>query len=418
VFECGSIDSEVTPVPDPIVSSEELDAELERLACAGGSPADFEEAVRDLAGRMKGGLSHRAMVRIARVGSTSYTGPADIPGDELPEFLGRPWDELPRVPRRSDSGGPRRHPLPGEALHEYVGYLGETLFADLGLDDDNVSTPFGRAAAGYLSSLAMPGLREVVGWERSLDAHALGMLTAERGLRHLAEVGMSAEAEEICFRWLHLATYDEVTPAHVEEMRRRRDIRLAHARQPAGAVAVMTCEVSVEDALWFQERMSAGPTVTFGLEQVRTMLDDWAVNAKQPERWAVRREGFGHIGRIGLTAAEASEGTDYGAFVHGHLIRWILEEEVPFRPHLLGLTSGYAASIHRRLVMWPAEGGREVAPVVAHLRAMTFVRQDGFVPLADELVLLAWLMDQRCFGVRLAPYLDARDKHLAADPGE
>src|SRR5262249_32621613 len=195
----------------------------------------------------------------------------------------------------------------------------------------------------------------------------------------------------------------------------RREIRLTHRRLPAGAVALTTCQIAIEDALWFQERISAGPTMALSSEQLRAMLDDRALHAEQADRWTVRREGFGHMGRLDLTAAAAVEGPDYGAFVHGHLMRWMVEEDVPFRPHMLGSTSFYAASITRNLVLTPAEHGDGVSPLVAHARAIKHFREEGPVPLADELVLMAWLMDQRGFGVRLAGYLDARDRQLAVD---
>jgi hypothetical protein len=354
------------------------------------------------------------VLRIARVGVTSYNGPADLPGDEPAEFLGRPWAELPSVPMRTDGNGPRREPLPGEAPHEYVGYLGEELFGELGLGDDDAQTPFGLAVAGYLSVLAVPALRDLVGWERSLDAHALGLLTAERGLRHLGEVAMTDEQEEVCFRWLHLATYVAVTPEHVSEMHARRAIRLAHARRPPGVVAMMTCEVSVEDALGFQQGIASSASTAFGRDQLLAHLDR-AANAAEPGRWAVRREGFGHLGRVDLTpAAHAAEGPDYGSYLHGHLLRWIVEEDVPVRPHMLGVTGGYAASIHRRLVVWPAEKGVEAKAINSHLAAMKFVRENAPVTLADELVLLAWLMDQRGFGFRLAQFLEGRRRVMAS----
>jgi hypothetical protein len=405
--------------PDRIESSEALDACLDQLRRAGGTPADFEVAVKELAARLGGPVSHRAVLRIARVGVASFNGPADVPGEEFPEFLGRPWADLPPVSRRTGAGDPRREKLPDEPLHAYVGYLGEELLTHLGVGEEVIGTPFGQAAAGYVSTLAIPELRRKVGWERSVDVHALGMLTAERAFRHLGEVGMSAEEEEACFRWLHLATYDEVAPAHVDEVLARRAVRLAHAHRPPGVVAVMTCEVPVEDALWFQETMEAFPTKALHRDQLRAVLDKAADSdvAERARVWSVRREGFGHIGRIDLTMAAAAEGPDHGSFVHGHLMRWIVEEEIPFRPHLIGLTAGYAASIHRNLVLWPEEKGEDAKALTGHAKAMRFAREGGSIPLADELVLLAWLMDQRGIGIRLAGYLDAREKNMRAQQG-
>lgn len=402
-------------MPDPIASSEELDVELEALRRTGGTPTDFEVAVTELAARIGGPLSHRAVLRIAQVGVTSFTGLADVPGEELPEFLGRPWTELPQGRPRTDADGPRRERLPDEALHSYAGYLGEELLTHLGVGEEVIGTPFGQALFGYVSTAAIPELRRMVGWERSLDVHALAMLIAERGLRHLGEVAMTAEEEEACFRWLHLATYDDVSPAHLDELLARRAVRLAHAHEPPGAVAVMTCEVPLEDALWFQEALSSFGTRALRPDQLLAVLDR-AASSDDPEKArhpSLRREGYGHLGRIDLTAAAAAEGPDHGAFVGGHLMRWIVEEEIPFRPHLLGLTAGYAASIHRHLVLWPAEKGEETNAVLGHLRAMRFVGQCGAVPLADELVLLAWLLDQRSVGIRLAGFLDARATSLS-----
>jgi hypothetical protein len=45
-------------------------------------------------------------------------------------------------------------------------------------------------------------------------------------------------------------------------------------------------------------------------------------------------------------------------------------------------------------------------------------RREGTIPLADELVLLAWLMDQRGFGIRLGPFLAERDRWLLRLAGE
>lgn len=401
-------------MPDPITSSEALDVELERLARDGGTPADFEAAVTALAARLEKPLGYRAALRIARVGWTSYNGRADVPADEPPEFQGRPWADLPAVRRRDATDGPRKEQLPDESLTGYVGYLGEDLFAHLGLGEEDVATPLGRAAVGYLSVLAIPGLRQLVGWERSVDAHALGMLTAERVFRHLGGVGMTADEEEACFRWLHLATYAEVTPEHVAEVGARRAVRLAHERQPAGAVAVMICEVAVEEALWFQERISAGPTAALNGAQLRAVIDELAVNAQEAERWAIRKDAFAEIGHLDLSEAATAQGSDYDAFIHGHLLRWMVEEDVPVRPHLLRWTSDYAHSIYLYLVDRPSRKGQVTSPLVAHLRAIALLHQaEGSVPLTDELVLLAWLMDQRGFAVRLAGYLIGRDKQLA-----
>lgn len=400
-------------MPEPIASTEDLDAELARLRSAGGTPEDFEVEVKALAARIERPVTWRTVLRIARVGCTSFNGLADVPGDELPEFLGRRWADLPSVPRRTDGAGPRREQLTDEPLHGYVGYFTEEVFGELGLREEDVPTPVGQAILGYVSVLAIPDLRKLVGWERSVDAHALGMLMAERALRHLGEAALDASQEEACFRWLHLATYADVTPDHLEEMHERRRVRLAHTRRPAGAVAVMTCEVDLDDALWFHERVSGMPEAALSREQLLEILDGNVVRADNPDHWVARREGFGTIGRLDLTEAGAAQGPDYQAFVHGHLMRWMTEEDVPFRGHMLGLTTFYTSSIHRNLVRKPAETGESVNALTAHARAIGVMRRENAVPLADELVLMAWLMDQRGIGVRLGAFLDARERNVA-----
>jgi len=399
-------------VSNSITSSEELETELERWSRRRGTPADFELAVKGLAPRLDLPLTHRTALRIARVGWTSCTGHEEVPATELPEFQGRPWNLLPDVARRDDAAALREQ-LPDETLPGYVGRLGESALAALGVADEAPSA-LTRAVAGYVSVLAIPGLRSLVGWDRSVDAHALGMLMAERGLSHLGEVGMTDAEEEACFRWLHLATYVEVTPAHLEEMWFRRELRLAHGREPAGAVAVMTCEVPVVGALWFQEKVKAMPTAMLGREQLRHLIDHLAKNGKDAGGWRARKEAFAEVGHLDLTAAAAGQHPDHDAFIHGHLMRWMVEEDVPVRPHLLGWTSSYARAVHRYLIDLPATKGTSATPVSVHFHAIRRIeQQEGSVPLTDELVLLAWLMDQRRFGVRLASYLEARDRRRA-----
>jgi hypothetical protein len=400
-------------VDEPITDLEQLEAAAAVLAREPGTPADFEAAMTSLAGRIVPALSHRGVICLARLGATSFHGARDVPSTEPPEFQGRLWDDLPPVPLRSDGGGPRREPDPGESLASYLSELGEELFGRLGLGEEDSSTPAGLAVAGYVSVLAVPELRRHIGWERSLDAHALGMLTAERALSHLGESRLTPEQEEVCFRWLHEATYADVPADHLAEAAARRAVRVAHQREPAGAVAVMTCEVPVPDALAFHEQVSAVSTATLDRDRLLSWLDRAAAGGDPERGGEARREGFGTIGRLDLTPAASAEGPRYAAFVHGHLMRWLIEEQMPFRSHLLGLTTAYASLIVRILVTKPAAGKPAPDPVTAHVRAIMTTRMDQRVPLCDELALLAWLMDQRGIGFRLEPFLSERARIIA-----
>jgi hypothetical protein len=390
-------------------------ARLDELARTGGTPADFEEAVKQLAPDIQGSVTFRGALRIARTGWAAFNGFDEVPSDDLPEFQGRSWDQLPPPTARLGPGSPLDR-LAEETFPSYVGRLGESACASLGYHEDDDDVPFAlmRAIAGYVAVLAIPELRPTIGWERSVDAHALGMLMAERAVRHLGEGGMTADEEEGCFRWLHLATYDEVGPEHLAEMRARREVRLARRREPAGAVAVMTCEIPVDGALWFQERMAAIPTEAMDGESLRRLIDQLAVNAEDPHRWQLRKDAFAEIGRLDLTEAMEPLGRDYVATMHGHLLRWMVDNDAPVRPHMLGWTYTYADIVHLYLIDLPVRKGRVTSRTTSHLYAIRALwRQFGSVPLADELALLAWLMDQRGFGVRLPAFLEARDRRLA-----
>jgi hypothetical protein len=398
-----------------ITGTDLVRARLDELARTGGTPADFEEAVRQLAPDIERPMTFRGALLIARTGWAAFNGFDEVPSDVLAEFQGRSWDSLSAPSSRAGDGSSLDQ-LAEETLPAYVGRLGESVCVALGYqaDDEDVPATLVRALSGYVAVLAIRDLRAMVGWERSVDAHALGMLMAERGMRHLGEVGMTLEEEEGCFRWLHLATYDDVGPEHLAEMRARREVRIAHRRAPAGAVAVMTCEIPVVGALWFQELMTAMPTENMDRESLRRLIDHLAVHAETARRWQLRKEAFAEIGRLDLTEASQPLGRDYVATMHGHLLRWMVENDAPVRPHMLGWTQAYVGSIHLYLIDLPVRKGRVTSSIAAHLYAIRSLwREMGPVPLADELALLAWLMDQKGFGIRLAPYLDTRERRLA-----
>jgi hypothetical protein len=412
-------DSGSAMVGDARFSGDDLDAHLERLRQAGGWPADFEDALKSLAESQDLPLRWTAALRIARVGITGYGGLPNLPGELPPVFEGRSQDELCTVARATGADLPRQHRRPDESLLEYGEYLGEALVDAVLREGVPRTVDLERAIAAYVQVLSLDLFRDMVGWERSLDCHALCVLTAERTLRHLGVRELGAAEEVACFRWLHLATYAEVLPEHLREQAARRAIRLAHQRQPAGAVAVMTCETPLGEALRYQQLVGSAATAAYTPEQLRGVLDRLATEGKERRRWAIRKEAFAEIGHLDLTEAADSEGPDYDAYVHGHLLRWMVEEDLPVRPVQLGWSRRYASYLCEFLVHLPVRKGRTSTPVLAHLRAMHLLRRhEGSIPLSDELVLLAWLMDQRGFGIRLGPFLTERDRWLTRLAGE
>lgn len=400
-------------------TGEELDAGLEGLRKAGGWPADFEDALRSLVGFQDVPLCWTAVLRAARVGITSYGGLPDLPGDLPPVFGGRSQGELPSVARATGPGRPRQQRRPDESVLAYGEHLAEALTDALVREGASRTVDLERMAAAYVQVLALDVFYEMVGWERSLDCHALCVLTAERVLRPLGLGEVGEREEQACFSWLHLATYADVLPEHLQEQASRREIRLAHRRRPAGAVAVMTCETPLGEALRYQALVGSAGTAAFTPEQLRGVLDRLAVDGDKGERWRIRTAAFAEIGRLDLTEAAHSEGPDYDAHIHGHLLRWMVEEEIPVRPVQLGWSRLYATYVYQFLVHLPVSKGRTSTPVLAHLRALHLMRRrEGTIPLADELVLLAWLMDQRGFGIRLGPFLAERDRWLLRLAGE
>ena len=395
-----------------IASYEELTAHLEKLRQVGGRPADFENATRSLACRLDKSMTWKAILELARVGVSSYTGLRDVPADDLPVFLGRSADLLPPL---RPKGLPRRERRADESVVTYGESLGEGLADALAQHGLGRTADLERMAAAYVQVVALDEFRGMVGYERTLDAHALCALTADRFARMSGRCGLSAEEEEVCFRWLHLSSYDELPPAYLEEMWSRRGIRLAHERQPAGAVAVMTCEIPLSEALWYQQLVGSLPTAAFTPEMLRAIIDARAPqDGTNRERGALRRNGFVDIGHLDLTAVADALGPDYDAHVHGHLLRWMVEQEVPVRPLQMGWASTYATYITQFLVHLPARKQAQITPAGGHLRSLHLLRRrEGSIPFADELVFLAWLMDQRNVGIRLAPYLAERDRWLA-----
>jgi hypothetical protein len=164
---------------------------------------------------------------------------------------------MPDPGARTAGSGVRRSPVPGEAPDAYAAHLTQQLLAWVVSQGVAGTRAVQQAARTYPTLLARADFRALVGWERSLDVHAAGMLLAERLSRPVGGTELSADEEAAFFGWVHLATYAHVPAEHLREQAARRAIRLAHARQAAGEVATLVCEVPFAEQLGLQRTLWA-----------------------------------------------------------------------------------------------------------------------------------------------------------------
>lgn len=401
-----------------ISTMEQLEARLEKMRQAGGDPAAYEEAVRSLASSLDRPLRSGALLKVARVGAESYPAFRVVPSAVPPVFEGRPAAELPAVQPTTRTDGPRREPLPEESVGDYGRYLIKHLThwvtdQEVDISEDDLSV-----AASYASALAREDFRQVVGWARSLDAHAVMMLLFEYAFRHAGGLELPAPVEEAFFRWLHLASYEEVTPEHLREVAARRDIRRSHQEQPAREVAVMVCETPLVDPFPFDEltdQLHTGLPLT--AEQIREFFQEVAGRGgDHAERWTARARGFEDTGELDLTPRTGNSEAELEAYAAGHLLRWMLDRDVPVGPFELAAWGKYAAEAADTMVFGPARHGREkLQAATAHHVARHLLRkiENCTLTLAEELCLLAWLTAQTRVAIRLAAWLEQRDEWLA-----
>jgi hypothetical protein len=394
----------------------DFQAHLADLRERGGEPFEFELAVRSLATLLDGAVGWRGLLDLGQVGIAAFSRPPDVPSPEPPIFVGTSVDLLPRLQATSDLFVPRLDRLPDESPKEYGEYLAEHLLSWLSDHDVEHTHAVELAAAGYVLLFARDDFRALVPRTRSLDVHALCMLAAERSLRQVGGISLSEAEEEGFFRWLHLTSYADLPAAYLAEQAARRRIRLEHDRQPADEVAVMTCEVSVE-SLGYGTILGSVETTTMTEEQLRQTYRALSERADgSPEKWAARARGFDVTDRLDLTPAAAAWGPDYASYAHGHLLRWLLDHDVPVGPVRMYLASAYANRIVEYLVENPAEGRDTYGPVKCHLlTTYRLRRKEEYVSLTDELLFLSWVLCQLGgrHGVKLAGFLEQRDSLMA-----
>ena len=395
--------------PGRISSTDEFDLRLDELRRGDGDASAYEADLRALAADLEGPVGPRGLLKLARLGWETYPERRLVATAGPVAFAGRRAASLPDVPRTRRTDGPRTAPATDESPLAYS----RELNADLGraLADRGLALSADESASlqPYVAMLCRPDFRRRPGWERSLDAHALAMLAYERACRAIGFEPVGRDVETALFEWLHLATYDEVTPEHLAEVAARREVRQADPDRPATEVATMTCEVSLGD-LPIDDLADGATGVTFSREQ---LLAGFAALAGQGDEQAARLNGLEDPDRLELVprAAQArgEELRLLGCLVHGHLLRWLLDHEVPVNALRMSLAQEYAERVVTALGA-DRPGGPPRNPVLhAHLQAMVGIRREVAVGLAEELLLLAWLADQARIGLALAPYLDWRD---------
>ena len=387
-----------------------LTAWMRGLAGGSGTPADFEAAVRSGASRMDVRLGWQPLLSLARIGWTRYAGLPDLPLEGAPSFLGRPVDSLTAASRR-DEPRLRVDAGPDERFTAYGEYLSEDL--EQWLDEHGVPEPpldLARVLAAYLSAVGLHRGVGLGGWDRPLDAHAFGMLAAERALRYLDPPAVEADLETACFRWLQLVAYADLPPDHLEEMLARRAVRLDHSRHPAGAVATMTCETSPSGGVSFDAVLTRAHEAALTPEQV-TALYTRLADREAPELRA-RAAGFADTERLDLTPA-AFDREHHDDHATGHLVRWMVDHDVPVRPLRLSWAGSYTVAVVLYLVRHPVTKEKTVDTGRAHLRAVHLLRKRaGSIPLAEELILLSWLLAQRGGSMTLGGLVAQRDSWL------
>lgn len=400
-----------------------LDGHLEEMRRVGGDPGAFEAAVRSLASSLDKPLGWRALLKLAQVGSESYPAFPMVPSRDSQIFAGRPAAELPALRPTTRTDCPRREPLTGESTADYGRYLAAHVVDWLSSQEAEVTEDELSVATAYVALLARQDFRQVVGWKRSLDAHSVMMLTTERGFRRVGGLELAAPVEEAFFRWLHLASYDEVAPEHLREVAARRAIRRQHEERPTGEVAVMVCETQLVDPFPFDalsDHLRSGPLLTE--EQIRGSFLELAQRGdEKAEEWAARARGFEDRDELDLTPRAVIAELVLESYAGGHLLRWMVDRDVPIDPIRLGGWGFYAGAVADTMVFGPARNGMEKIPAtVAHTVSLKQMhRRRGPIPLTEELFLLAWLLAQNRFAINLAAWLEQRDRRLAdlADGG-
>lgn len=256
----------------------------------------------------------------------------------------------------------------------------------------------------YVAVLARPDVRVALGAERPVDLHALAALVAERtGAGFRVPETLDLDVEVGLFDWLGDELGGPFPADFLPEVLDRRDLRLTLRGERVGAVAARLCEVPVSDLLPFEGPDDALADPSLSLDQIIQSADTLS---RTSAGWAARRRGL-------LDPLAAGEAGERPWVMSGRAVRWLVDRGVPVGPLRLGRIDEYVKSV---IEMLDRREGTE--PAGAHLNVIVGQAEDGFhLSLAEELALLAWLLDVHDEYVDLEGLLDVRSKALRGELG-
>lgn len=355
----------------PVTSSAQLAARLVDVRAQAGSAAGYEAAVTALA-RDLPPVVWSTVLKIARAGLPNQDAASTTaPGREvaLAEEL---WDWL------VGAGYDRVDP------------------GDLGL-----------AVPAYVALPARDDFDEAVGRGPSLDAHTLCMLVVERVLESIGSVELDERTETWLFRWLDSRAHPEPTTAQLGPVVTRRRQRMEAVARPAEEVAVSLCSFAPPDG-WLDRVIRGIVAGPYSADQLGELLEQLAAGGGDASiRWDDCRRGFAVGGEIDLTVASPAD----SAYLHGLLLRWLVEQDVPVTVARMRWAGSYTRLVLGFLAPHPSRAKRNTA-LQAHLLALVAMRRESpSAPhLAEELVLVAWLCHRQAFGLDVAGFLGTRAK--------
>lgn len=353
----------------PVMSSEQFAARLVDVHAQAGSATGYEAAVTALAHDLQP-VRWSTVLKIGRAGLPDEAAVYSTARGREAALAEELWDWLIRAGYdRADPG-------------------------DLGL-----------VVPAYVALPAREDFDDAVGRGSSLDAHTLCMLVVERVLEPIGTVEVDERAETWLFRWLHGRARPGPNPEQLAHVASRRHQRLEMMTRPAGEVAASLCS-SAPPAGWLDrvlERMLAGP---YSTDQLEEMLEQFvAADGVVSTRWEDCRRGFAVGGEIDVTASEPAD----SAYLHGLLLRWLVEQGVPVTVDRIRWAESYTRYVLAFLAPHPSRAKRNTA-LQAHCLALVALRRESpqAPPLAEELILVAWLCHQQRLGLDVGAFLGIR----------
>ncbi|MCY4728396.1 hypothetical protein NYO98_19095 [Nocardioides sp. STR2] len=372
-----------------ISTAAELDARLRSIRDTRGGEDQFVAEAQELGRDLGVRIGCDSLLRLALAGLTRV-GARDRP-EPGPDavFSGRSMVL---------ATAPATHWGDGDADDLMAALLGsaEAAVPAVGLQGELRST--------YVAVLARPDVRAALGADRPVDLHALAALVAERTA---AGFGVpetwDLDVEVGLFDWLGEVLGGPLPAAFLAEVLDRRELRLSLRDERVGAAAARLCEVPVSDLLPFEGPDDAVVDPPLSLDQ---LVQSAEALSRTSAGWSARRRGL-------LDPLAAGEAGERPWVMSGRALRWLVDRGVPVGPLRLGRIDEYVKSVVEML-----DRGEGTEPVGAHLNVVVGQAEDGVhLPLAEELALLAWLLDVHDDYVDLEALLDIRSKGLRGDFG-